>query len=226
MATLQALEAFGGQAQRHVIREWALIHGGFSQLEFAAPPPEIVAGKYSNLVDHELQWTLTNLKRDGLVENPKWGAWRLTDAAREATATPVDQPVAVDRLAELDAMPYPQYLKTPEWRRTRAAALLRADYACSMDVNHTEGLEVHHRTYERRGAELPADLVVLCHACHQLHHREYGRPRRDKPSAAEPPHAPSDKLGPRSTTAPQTQDSRDGQSLLRRLLGKRGPASA
>ena len=73
---------------------------------------------------------------------------------RNATASAVDELISEARLAELRAMPYPLYLKTPEWRRTRAAALLRAGNACSLDVTHTDGLEVHHRTYERLGAEL------------------------------------------------------------------------
>ncbi len=83
--------------------------------------------------------------------------------------------VTADRLAELHSMPYQFYLRTPEWRRTRAAALVRAGYACSLDVTHTRDLEVHHRTYERLGEELATDLVVLCHSCHQLHHHVDGR---------------------------------------------------
>ena len=106
------------------------------------------------MVEHELAWTLTNLKRDGLVEKPKWGIWKLTGSALTAMAEPVAAAVGAERLAELRAMPYQQYLRTPEWRQTKAAALLCAGNACSLDVTHTEGLEVHHRTYERRGAEL------------------------------------------------------------------------
>jgi hypothetical protein len=222
ISTLSALQALGGEAQRGAIREWALAHGDFNSLELGAPPPDAVAGKLPNLVEYELRWALTNLKRDGLVENPKWGTWRLAGAAKEPAAPRMAHPTSADRLAELQEMPYNQYLRTTEWGQTRAAALLRAGHACSMDVNHTEGLEVHHRTYERRGAELPADLVVLCHACHQLHHREYGRPRRGNSRAVPSPQTSSDKLGSRSTAAPR---GRDSQSLLRRLLGKRGPAS-
>jgi hypothetical protein len=28
-------------------------------------------------------------------------------------------------------------------------------------------LEVHHKTYERRGRELPCDLVAICWSCHE-----------------------------------------------------------
>jgi hypothetical protein len=90
------------------------------------------------------------------------------------------EPVEPERLAELCAMQYRDYLRTPEWSRTRNAALSRAGNACSLDASHTENLEVHHRSYERLGAELTTDLVVLCHACHQLHHKQNGRPRRER----------------------------------------------
>lgn len=32
--------------------------------------------------------------------------------------------------------------------------------------------DVHHLTYERLGEELDGDLELLCHACHNLEHRE------------------------------------------------------
>lgn len=175
-ATLESLRALGGEAQRKQVLDWALAHGGFTSRELAAPSPEKAVEQYPRLVDYYLSWALTNLKRDGLVENPKWSTWKLTGTALTATAKPVAEAVSAKRLAELRAMPYPLYLRTPEWRRTRAAALLRAGNCCSLDAKHIDGLEVHHNTYERLGAELTTDLVVLCHSCHQLHHKQYGRP--------------------------------------------------
>jgi hypothetical protein len=180
VATLDALRALGGEALRKPVLDWALAHGGFTPRELAAPSPEKAAEHYPRLVDYYLSWALTNLKQDGLVENPKWSTWKLTGSALTATAQPVAEAVGAERLAELRAMPYRQYLRTPEWRQTKAAALLLAGNACSLDVTHTEGLEVHHRTYERLGAELMSDLVVLCHACHQLYHQENGRPGRKR----------------------------------------------
>jgi restriction endonuclease Mrr len=211
---LDALRTLGGDARREAILERAQAAGGFTPRELAAQPPEAAAEKYARLVDHDLSWALTNLKRDGLVENPKWGIWRLTSAAHPPLEPSVDEPVAVERLAELRAMPYRLYLRTPEWRRTRAAALLRAGNACSLDVTHTELLEVHHRTYERLGAELVTDLVALCHSCHELHHAEHGRPRRGHSAAAS--------LRSAENSSAATPDNRPGKrrkpSLLRRLL--------
>lgn len=206
-ATLAALEAFGGRGRRDDIHAWAIANGGFTARELAAPAPEGAARKLA--VDHQLSWALTNLKRDGLVENPRWATWQLAGAALEVADAALDDSPDPERIAQLRAMPYAQYLRSPEWRRTRAAALLRAGHCCSLDVGHTDGLEVHHRTYERLGAELATDLVVLCRACHQLHHRQYGRPGRARRETTSPTTPPADPLQtPRKV------------SLLRRLLAR------
>ena len=76
-------------------------------------------------------------------------------------------------LCAMRSMPYAEYLQTDHWRSTRAKALRRADYACQI-CGSKEHLHVHHRTYVRRGEELPKDLIVLCESCHALYH-EGGR---------------------------------------------------
>jgi hypothetical protein len=73
------------------------------------------------------------------------------------------------RLEELRTMPYNQYLLTPEWKQRRRAALFRASYRCQI-CNSNERLHVHHRTYERLGAEAASDIIVLCCHCHQQYH--------------------------------------------------------
>ena len=77
---------------------------------------------------------------------------------------------ANDRLAELRTMPYADYLQSPEWRERRKQALDWARNACQLCNSPQEPLNVHHRTYDRLGAELPADLVVLCKKCHEKFH--------------------------------------------------------
>lgn len=207
-ATLEALRALGGEARREEIREHALADGGFTPRELRAAAPEAVADKFEGLVEHQLSWSLTNLKRDGLVENPTRSVWRLASIVLEAPEPAMDTEPAPDRLAELRGMPYRDYLRTPEWRRTRSAALVRAGHCCSLDATHTEDLEVHHRTYERRGEELAADLVVLCQRCHRLHHAEHGRPGRTRDALTAT--AGSDASG--------HAVQRGRRSLLRRLL--------
>ena len=64
---------------------------------------------------------------------------------------------------------YAAYLDTPHWRTLRRLALEAADNRCLL-CDASETLEVHHRTYERLGAERLRDLVVLCEACHGRHH--------------------------------------------------------
>lgn len=214
-ATLDALRALGGRASRDAILQRSRADGGFTRRELAASAPSASAGKYADLVDHQLSWALTDLKRDGLVDNPVRGVWTLVGVALELPEPAVEGRVHPQRLRELQAMPYHAYLRTPEWRRARAAALVRAGNACSLDVTHTDDLEVHHRTYERLGRELASDLVVLCRSCHRLHHREAGRSRRPPDTAA------------RSTPPPTTRPRRPAEarptraarrSLLRRLL--------
>ncbi len=73
------------------------------------------------------------------------------------------------RIVVLKAMPYAEYLQTPEWQEVRRRALYRAGYRCQA-CNEQGRLDVHHRTYERRGAERNADLTVLCRACHERFH--------------------------------------------------------
>lgn len=64
---------------------------------------------------------------------------------------------------------YDDYLKTDHWRKTRMAALYRADHRCQL-CHSNERLEVHHNSYSRLWNERPADLVVLCRSCHQRFH--------------------------------------------------------
>lgn len=67
-------------------------------------------------------------------------------------------------------MPYADFLATDYWRDTRGKALAAAEFRCQ--VCFSDGpLDVHHRTYERRGCEKLSDLTVLCRFCHDLFHR-------------------------------------------------------
>jgi restriction endonuclease Mrr len=213
-ATLESLRTLGGTAGREAIRQRARVDGGFSPRELAAAAPAAAAGKYADLLDHQLSWALTDLRRDGLVQNPARGIWALAGAALESPESAVQAPAPAARLRELQSMPYRDYLRTPEWRRTRAAALERAGRCCSLDVTHTEDLEVHHRTYERLGHELATDVVVLCRKCHRLHHRECGRSRR--PATAPPPAVTPPMTAARSASNGRRRES----SVLRRLLGR------
>ncbi len=72
-------------------------------------------------------------------------------------------------LSKLKSMAYEEYLQTPEWQERRKRALKAAKYRCQVCYSK-DNLNVHHRTYERLGEELPSDLTVLCYECHGLFH--------------------------------------------------------
>jgi hypothetical protein len=88
-----------------------------------------------------------------------------------------DEEVEETRLTDLAEMPYSDYLQTPEWQEVRKAALERANYRCQV-CNAAVPLDVHHRTYERRGHEHANDVIALCRECHEVfhHHRQIARP--------------------------------------------------
>lgn len=83
---------------------------------------------------------------------------------------PAYAPEPVDEQERLRRMPYKLYLSTPHWRRVRTEALKYYENKCGICNTTAGALEVHHRTYSRRGAERPADVIVLCGDCHSHHH--------------------------------------------------------
>lgn len=70
---------------------------------------------------------------------------------------------------------YRDYLQTPQWYATRARRLDVAGNRCEFTLNgrrctDTRSLNVHHRNYQRLGAELDGDLEVLCRLHHLVRH--------------------------------------------------------
>lgn len=112
-------------------------------------------------------------KIDGTIEWPEdVTAWLWEQWFSVATdVSPLDR-------EELCAMPYQDYLKTPYWRRKRAAMLIVHRLRCMS--KHCTGLDswaggesdlhVHHRHYNTRGREQLADLYLLCADCHRRWH--------------------------------------------------------
>jgi hypothetical protein len=70
---------------------------------------------------------------------------------------------------DLKTMPYREYLDTEDWAEKRGHAMNRAGYSCQL-CSGKGPLQVHHRTYKRRGDEMASDLIVLCETCHQTFH--------------------------------------------------------
>ncbi len=72
-------------------------------------------------------------------------------------------------ISRLRSLPYDDYLNTEHWQSVRQKALERDGHRCRV-CNSTEQLNVHHRSYERRGFEEPEDVTTLCKECHQTFH--------------------------------------------------------
>ena len=74
-----------------------------------------------------------------------------------------------DMINALRVMPYAEYLKSKHWLNLRKKMIETAGGRCQL-CNKDGTLNVHHRTYERRGNESLSDLIVLCRACHAKFH--------------------------------------------------------
>ncbi len=68
---------------------------------------------------------------------------------------------------------YVEYMASDDWQRRRDRYTMEHDYACHRCRAH-EGLQLHHRTYARLGAELDGDLCWLCESCHGIQHKILG----------------------------------------------------
>lgn len=81
-----------------------------------------------------------------------------------------------ERIQELKAMSYPEYLQTPEWKRLRDKRLKRDDYQC-VRCGSATNLQVHHINYIHKGEpEEIDDTITLCWKCHQkIHERDLER---------------------------------------------------
>jgi hypothetical protein len=73
------------------------------------------------------------------------------------------------KLAVLGFRTYDDYLRAPHWRQVRAR-YRASDQPQDCMCGETEGLHLHHLTYERLGAEALTDLTPLCPTCHAMIH--------------------------------------------------------
>lgn len=73
------------------------------------------------------------------------------------------------KLISLGFDDYSAYLRSPHWLSTRAA-YWESDQPKECICGELTGLQLHHMTYERVGAELLSDLTPLCGSCHTMIH--------------------------------------------------------
>jgi hypothetical protein len=112
---------------------------------------------------------IADSKRGGRFIHKRCRACENAGQASIAANWAAEERVRIERIAALRTMPYRDYLLTEEWLETRNRKLRQARYRCQL-CNTNGLLNVHHRTYERRGCEDMADLTVLCRPCHAKHH--------------------------------------------------------
>ena len=75
---------------------------------------------------------------------------------------------------------YDAYLKSSRWERVRDRAIRMAGKQCQQCGKQADrgkngqptGLNVHHLSYDRLGAEKDDDLIVLCRGCHAALHKQ------------------------------------------------------
>ena len=137
--------------------------GIFSSIERAKEAGRLFALKFDRLTPI---W-VSQFTEGPMMEDFQWADLALHDL--EITPHDLDESQFV--LPDLKKMKYSDYLQTYHWHEVRVAALDRAKYRCQVCNRKDLTLNVHHRTYERRGEELPEDVIVLCRECHELFHK-------------------------------------------------------
>lgn len=62
---------------------------------------------------------------------------------------------------------YERYMRSAKWRNVREQMFKLRGKKCER-CDATTDLELHHKTYERFGNELPSDLAILCKPHHEI----------------------------------------------------------
>lgn len=63
---------------------------------------------------------------------------------------------------------YIRVLKSARWKKMKKDRIWAVRFRCEQcgEGGTERTLQLHHKTYERLGQELPEDVVLLCSACH------------------------------------------------------------
>lgn len=73
------------------------------------------------------------------------------------------------RIITLGYASYNDYIRSPAWRAVKRRYAEQQPWICNI-CGTEDGLQLHHRTYERVGEERLEDLMPLCEDCHEMVH--------------------------------------------------------
>jgi hypothetical protein len=159
---------------RHILRGYCQASLRTRGQPIAFPSQKTLAARLDYTPRH-IRRLLRELLDAGIVVSVRGyrgaNTYRMTGPAEVAAGSPSPQPASPAPLIDpLRTMPYGEYLQSAEWQARRVEHLRVCGYRCQVCNAADLMLDVHHRTYERRGAESFADLIVLCRECHDLFH--------------------------------------------------------
>jgi len=159
------------------VTESILVNGLTSIPEYTGKWTESILGEKMSLKKAMDDWMEANSKGEATHLKPpkhkyrgghyrgKYHHWN-KKAKRRKKKKPKRDLREIERLKKL---PYDKYLQSAWWQKIRKQALNYAGNRCQI-CNSDGKLDVHHRTYDRRGNEKQSDLTVLCRECHSKFH--------------------------------------------------------
>lgn len=78
VAILQALQSYGGPTKAALVKEKAVEYPYFTDAD-----REKKSSNGQSQLDFRLQWSMSNLKKAGLLYSPQWGVWALTQMGED-----------------------------------------------------------------------------------------------------------------------------------------------
>lgn len=69
-----------------------------------------------------------------------------------------------------NGLSYEGYINSSSWERRRVAYFAKHPKVC-VACGSNKKIQLHHKTYDRMGAELDGDLAPLCEFCHSTLHQ-------------------------------------------------------
>lgn len=85
VAIVQALQSYGGPTKAALVKEKAVEYPYFTDAD-----REKKSSNGQSQLDFRLQWSMSNLKKAGLLYSPQWGVWALTQMGEDVDINAFD----------------------------------------------------------------------------------------------------------------------------------------